>query len=269
MGMSGRFDGKIAVVCGGGRGIGAATARRLAADGARTVVMDIDEAGARRIAGEIDGAGGEALAVTADLTDEASLEALFHATAKAFGGLDLLVNNAYRGSPEDLDAVSTSLETWAQIFDVNIMGYVRTCRLAIPMMAARGGGAIVNISSGAALYAERRRTAYAASKAAVAQLTRNIAVQFGGQNIRANAVAPGTVATETVLANLKGDTRMLDAVAARVPLGRVGQPEDLAGVIAFLLSDDAAYVTGQVITADGGKMIAGPAVADAIPTVRN
>jgi len=267
--MAGRFDGKTAVVCGAARGIGAATARRLAADGARTVVMDVDAEGARSVAEAISGAGGEALPVAADLADEASLEALFTTAARAFGGVDLLVNNAFRGSPEDVDAVSTSMETWAQIFDVNIFGYVRTCRIAIPMMVARGGGAIVNISSGSALYAERRRTAYAASKAAVAQLTRNIAVQFGGENIRANAVAPGTVATETVVANLRGNTALFDAIAARTPLGRIGRPEDLAGVITFLLSEDAAYVTGQVITADGGKMIAGPAVADAIPTVRS
>jgi len=266
--MTTRFEGKVAVVCGAAQGIGAATARRLAADGARTIVMDINGDGARSVAQGIVEAGGAAWAVQADLRDEASLKAMFDDAAAAHGGVDLLVNNAFLGSPEDLDVVSTPMEVWARIYDVNIMGYVRSCRHAIPLMIARGGGAIVNVSSGAALYAERRRSAYGTSKAAVAALVRNIAVQFGPQNIRANAVAPGTVASETVMRNIGGDPALINALTSRTPLGRLGRPEELAAVICFLLSDDASFLTGQILSVDGGRLAAGPGVADAIPTMR-
>jgi NAD(P)-dependent dehydrogenase (short-subunit alcohol dehydrogenase family) len=265
----GRFDGRVALVTGAGGGIGGATAERLAADGAAVVLLDINLPAAEHRSSVITEAGGTATAVLADVTDEASLRHAVNRTISEFGGIDFLVNDAYYGSPDDTDVVATPQESWDRVYDVNIMGYVRCCRVVVPHLIERGGGAIVNLSSGAALWAERTRIAYGTSKAAIAALTRNLAVQHGQDGIRANAVAPGFIATETVLKNLNHDEAWLERIGRRAPLGRVGRPAEMAAVICFLLSDDASFITGQTISADGGRIIAESGGGDEVPTRRD
>jgi NAD(P)-dependent dehydrogenase (short-subunit alcohol dehydrogenase family) len=251
--VTGRFENKVAIVTGGAAGIGAATAQRLASEGAAVVVADLNLERAKSQVAAIADAGGAALAVGADLRDEDSLRAMAASAVESYGGIDLLVNNAALGLPDDLDVVSTPQEVWDGTYDVNLMGFVRTCRQVIPAMLERGGGAIVNMSSTAGLIAERHRTAYGTSKAAIAALTRNVAVTYARRGIRCNAVAPGMIGSETVLSYLTDEFKA--SVAKRTPLGRIGRPEEMAALITFLLSDDASYVTGQTIMADGGLLI--------------
>jgi len=263
-----RFDGKVALVSGSAGGIGGATADRLADDGAAVMLLDINRDGVQRRSEAIVARGGIARAVGADLSDEDSLRLAVAKTVSEFGRIDLLVNDAYFGSPDDTDIVTTPQATWDRVYDVNVMGFVRTCRWVVPHMIDQGSGAIVNLSSGAALWAEKTRIAYGTSKAAIAALTRNLAVQLGESGIRVNAVAPGFIGTETVRRNMGFNEEWIASVGATCPLGRVGEPEELASVICFLLSDDASFVTGQTISADGGRGVAGSASADVIPTVR-
>jgi NAD(P)-dependent dehydrogenase (short-subunit alcohol dehydrogenase family) len=260
--MSNRFQQKVAIVTGAASGIGAATARRLAHDGARVVIADINLEGGRAVAQEISARGGTVLAVRADITDEGSVRELVDATVTAFGGIDLLVNNAYFGSTGDGSVVSTPPQEWERVYGVNVMGCARCCRLVIPRLIERGGGAIVNLASLAALTAEKQRSAYGSSKAAVIAMTRSLAVQFGRQGIRANAIAPGLIGTENVLKNLAGIEQFVKDVSSRTPLGRIGRPEEIAAAICFLLSDDASYVTGQTLFVEGGLTASGGSSLD-------
>jgi NAD(P)-dependent dehydrogenase (short-subunit alcohol dehydrogenase family) len=263
--MVGQFHGRVAVITGAAAGMGAATARRLASEGASVVIADIDLTAGQSVAREIGDAGGKATAILADIGDDRSVAALFEATVAAYGGVDLLVNNAFAASPDDLDLVSTPLPAWDRIYNINVLGAVRCCRLAIPLMIARGGGAIVSIASGSGLWAEQRRIAYGSSKAALAHLTRGIATQFGPQGIRANSIAPGFTATASVMAKMAGREDMIQQVIDHTPLRRIARPEELAAMICMLLSDDASFVTGVTLPVDGGRRSMGGAAGDAKP----
>jgi NAD(P)-dependent dehydrogenase (short-subunit alcohol dehydrogenase family) len=227
------FDGKRALVTGAGSGIGAAVARRLAADGAEVIVADLfpeavaDELGAQ--------------AVVLDVRHEAEVEF-------AMGDLDVLVNVAGIGSTTN--APETTLEVWENVFAVNARGTFLCCKYAIPGMAARGGGSIVNIASVAGLVGLRNRAAYCASKGAVISLTRALAVDHVGDGIRVNAVAPGTVDSPWVRRLVEDVGESLDALRARQPLGRLGTPEEIADAVAYLAA--AEFVTGSVLVIDGG-----------------
>jgi 2-keto-3-deoxy-L-fuconate dehydrogenase len=222
-----------ALVTGGGSGIGAAVARRLAADGAEVIVADLspevvaDELGAQ--------------AVVLDVRDEEQV-------APAMGGLDVLVNVAGIGSTTN--APETTLEVWENVFAVNARGTFLCCKHAIPGMAARGGGSIVNIASVAGLVGLRNRAAYCASKGAVISLTRALAVDHVADGIRVNAVAPGTVDSPWVRRLVEDVGESLDALRARQPLGRLGTPEEIADAVAYLAA--AEFVTGSVMVIDGG-----------------
>jgi NAD(P)-dependent dehydrogenase (short-subunit alcohol dehydrogenase family) len=252
--VSARFDGEVAIVTGGAGGIGSATCRKLAAEGARVVVADIDPAGAQAVADEI---GGTAIAF--DLGEPADVERLIAETVDGRGRLDVLVNNAALRTPEAM-AADTTVETmdvdgWREMMDVNALGFALACKHAIPHMRAAGGGSIVNISSQQAIVGANIGSAYAASKAAIIALTRMVATQCGRDGIRCNAVAPGLIGSTRIRHN----TGLMEAVLPHVLLGRVGEPEDVADLICYLASREAAYPTGQLLNVDGGYLAHMPA----------
>ncbi len=227
------FEGKRALITGAGSGIGAAVARLLAAEGAEVIVADLSP---EAVADELG-----AQAVVLDVRHEAEVEF-------AMADLDVLVNCAGIGSTTN--APETTLDTWENVFAVNARGTFLCCKYAIPGMAARGGGAIVNIASVAALVGLRNRAAYCASKGAVVSLTRALAVDHVAEGIRVNAVAPGTVDSPWVRRLVEDVGESLDALRARQPMGRLGTPEEIAEAVAYLAA--AEFVTGSVLVIDGG-----------------
>jgi NAD(P)-dependent dehydrogenase (short-subunit alcohol dehydrogenase family) len=248
-----RLTGKVAVVVGGANGIGAASSRRLAAEGARVVVADIDIAAAVRVAESISAGGASAHPMACDIAQETSVGELFEEASRVFGGVDLLHNVAADLSPEtigrDTDLLEVDLAVWDRTLQVDLRGYVLTMRAAIPMMLARGGGAIVNTSSAAAFAGEPVRPAYGAAKAGINAVSRHVANRWGREGIRCNVVAPGLVLTETATEAVRD---VLNKRLARNPSGRLGTPDDIAASVAYLLSSDAEFVNGQVISIDGG-----------------
>lgn len=232
------FEGKRALVTGAGSGIGAAIARKLAAEGADVILADIEAGPVEALATEI---GGRPLRL--DVRDEAQV-------APAMAGLDVLVNVAGIGSTTT--APDTPLDVWENVFAVNARGTFLCCKHAIPGMAERGVGAIVNLASVAALVGLRNRAAYCASKGAVVALTRALAVDHVADGIRVNAVCPGTVDSPWVRRLVEDSGESLDALRARQPMGRLGLPEEIADAVAYLASDAAAFVTGTTLVIDGG-----------------
>lgn len=249
-----RFEGKVAIVTGGAGGIGCAVALALAGDGARVAVADIDGPGAERVAEEIRAAGGEGAAVRVDLADEADVIAMVGATVDRFGGIDILDNNAALTAADvlarDTTVADMDIEVWDQMMSVNLRSQMLTCKHAIPHMIERGGGAIVNMSSGAALNGDLTRTAYSVSKAGIATFTKYVATQFGPQGIRANTIVPGLILTDPVRAQLP--PAMLEAYARSLLTSCVGEPSDIADLVSFLVSEQSRYITGQSICIDGG-----------------
>jgi NAD(P)-dependent dehydrogenase (short-subunit alcohol dehydrogenase family) len=236
----GRFTGKRALVTGAGSGIGAAVARRLAADGADVVLADAVLESVEQLAGEL---GPAAHALQLDVRDEAQV-------APAMADLDVLVNVAGIGSTTA--APTTPLEVWEDVFAVNARGTFLCCKHAIPGMAARGRGSIVNMASVAALVGLRNRAAYCASKGAVVALTRALAVDHVSAGIRVNAVCPGTVDSPWVRRLVEESGESLDALRDRQPMRRLGTPDEIAEAVAYLASDEAGFVTGTVLVIDGG-----------------
>ncbi|MGP4096859.1 SDR family NAD(P)-dependent oxidoreductase [Nonomuraea sp. KM90] len=251
--MRGLADKRI-VVAGGATGIGAATAERLAEEGAQVLIGDVNLEGAEATAGRVKAAGGTAVAVAFDLADEGSVRALFERAVAEFGGVDGLFNVGADLSPDTLgrdgDLSEMDAAIWRRTFEVNLIGYAHTCRAAVPLLLEGGGGAIVNTSSGAAYVGEAVRPAYAASKAGINALTRHVASRWGKEGIRCNGVSPGMVLSETGLETMSEGFKAAVLGAIRSP--RLGRPADLAGAVAFLLSDDAAWINGQTWSVDGG-----------------
>jgi NAD(P)-dependent dehydrogenase (short-subunit alcohol dehydrogenase family) len=251
----GRLEAKVAIVTGGGSGIGEATARLMAREGASVVVADIDIAAARRVAGELAGA----IAVETDVSDESSVISMVEATVESFGGLDVLHNNATGGATgPDTDIVTLDMADFDRIVAVNLKAMFMGYKHAIPRMLASGGGSIVNTASIEAFFGRGLRPAYGASKAGVAHLTKSVASQYGRRGIRCNAVAPGLVLTPAV-ARLYSPEQ-LDASLPLYPMPRLCQPSDVANAVVFLASDDAGYVNGTTLMVDGGASIYLPPV---------
>jgi NAD(P)-dependent dehydrogenase (short-subunit alcohol dehydrogenase family) len=241
------LKGKVAVVTGAGSGIGAAIARLFASEGASIVLADLAES-AGLLADELAEAGAAAVFQRADVVDEVSVAALMDAAVTRFGRLDVLVANA--GIPERKSPIhELDLTEWRRVIDVDLTGVAICNKFAAGAMLKTGGGAIVNMASILAHVGQENSNAYSAAKAAVVNLTRSVALTYARQGIRANCVSPGYVDTP-LLAKLPDETRQM--MLARQPIGRLGRPEEIAEVVAFLASDRASIITGACINADGG-----------------
>jgi NAD(P)-dependent dehydrogenase (short-subunit alcohol dehydrogenase family) len=251
------LDNKVAVVAGGGSGIGAATAVRLAEEGASVVVGDVVAQNAQAVAASIRADGGTAVAAAFDIADDESVAALVTAAGAEFGGLDLMHANAADLSAEvilrDYDALAVELDVFDCTIAVNLRGYLLCTRHAIPEMLQRGGGVIIYTSSAAGHVGEPERPSYAISKSGINALMRHVSSRWGRDGIRANCVAPGLVLTRTILDNSDPELREFALGLGRS--ARLGEPEDIAAAVAFLMSDDASWITGQVISVDGGATV--------------
>ncbi len=248
-----KLTGKVAVVTGASRGIGAGIARKLAADGAAVVVNYAkNEAAAQEVVKSITEAGGQAVAVRADLSDKAQIAQLFEVALEAYGRLDILVNNA--GSTLFAPLEQIDAEHVSQQFDLNVTGLIFASQEAAKYFNVNGsrGGRIINLSSVVTDGALAGGSVYTATKAAVEAVTRTLATELGPQGVTVNAVAPGAVDTDLFKATGGATEEGVNYMVSRTPLGRIGQPEDIAGPVAFFASDDAAWVTGQVLQAGGG-----------------
>ena len=255
MGLTG-LSGKVAVVAGGATGIGAATAARLASEGCLVVVGDVAVDTARCTADRIIVAGGTASAVGFDLADPDSVAALLDTAAANYGGVDAVfaVGADMGALRADTDVVDIDLDVWDRVMSVNLRGYVATMKHAIPRLLARGGGAIVNMSSAAAFQGEPARPAYATAKAGIGALTRHVASRWGKEGIRCNAVAPGFTATEAIQSAPQWPD-LQSAALKRIRGPRVGAPGDIAALVAFLISEEGEWINGQVINIDGGTVL--------------
>lgn len=260
----GLVQGKVAIVTGSGANIGEACARKLAAEGAKVVVADINIAGAERVAADIRASGGEAMAHPVDLADEASIVVLIAATVAAYGRIDVLHNNAANTGAAQMTRygalTAMEPEVWDAAFAINTRGTMLMTKHAVPHMIAGGGGSIINTSSGVSILGDPLNPANSASKAAVNALTRNTATQFGRANIRCNAVLPGLVLSPVARAQMTD--AQLAMIQRHVLLPRASVADDIAGGVLWLASDLAAFVTGQIISIDGGICHHGPHYAD-------
>lgn len=256
-----RLAGRTALITGAARGIGRAIALRLAQEGAAVMAVDVDEPGLQQTTGQIGSAGGRALAVRADITVRSEVrQALTAADAAGFGPVDVLVNNAAVGKTAPF--LETADADWQRMLSVNLTGSFVVAQEVARGMAARGSGRIINMASLAAHTANSHQAAYAASKGAVVALTRVMAFELAPKGILVNAISPGPIETELAASMLTPDARL--ERERRIPQGRFGEVGDVAGVVAFLASDDAAFINGTVIVVDGGLLISGIRAADPV-----
>lgn len=246
------LNGKVGVVAGGGRGIGAATARRLAEEGASVVIGDITEEWANETAAAICAAGGRAIGVHLDGTKAASQAAIVQAALDAFGGLDFYHSNLAGGTEGDIDALNCPEEVLDRSFAINTKSHMFATQAALPVMLERGGGAMIYTSSGAAIGGNAFQVAYPMTKNAIHALVRHVATKYGKKGIRSNGICPGVVLTEAVKQHLTDD--YVAGALKTVPHTRLGEPEDIAAAVAFLASDDGAWVNGQVWHVNGGMI---------------
>ena len=252
--MAYSLESKVIVIIGASQGIGASASGRLAREGATAVLGGVSEERGAAFADELSKAGGKAEFQRADLRDGDSLTKLMDGVVKRHGRIDGLFNNGADLSllEQDFDAVDTDIQVFRASLTANLEGYLLACRAAIPHMVRNGGGSIVQTSSLAASRADTTMIGYSCSKAGVDALTRHVAIRWGKDNIRCNAIYPGMIMTEKAHGMLDAGVLPIEAIDRFTPSPRLGKPEDIAALAAFLLSDDAGFINGQIITVDGG-----------------
>jgi len=244
----GRLEGKVAVITGAASGIGRAAARRFAHEGAHVVVADVVDEQGTEIAGEIDG-----LFVHADVTDPASVDAMYQAAVDRYGTLDISFNNAGISPPDDDSILETELDAWRRVQEVNLTSVYLCCKASIPIMLEHGGGSIINTASFVAVMgAATSQISYTASKGGVLSMSRELGVQFARQGIRVNALCPGPVNTPLLQELFAKDAERAARRLVHVPMGRFGEPEEIAAAASFLASDDASFITASTFLVDGG-----------------
>jgi 3alpha(or 20beta)-hydroxysteroid dehydrogenase len=246
----GRLDGKVVLVTGAGRGIGAAVAHRFAREGAKLLLTDVDEAGARQVATEIGNGSG---ARAHDVMSEKQWEAVAAWAIEAHGGIDVLVNNAGVFLLARLE--ETTLEDFRRVQEVNQVGVFLGMRTIAPTMAARGSGSIINVSSIAGLMGTPYLTAYAASKWAVRGMTKAVAKELAASGVRVNSLHPGQIDTDMHVRQRERTPELIDRLVAGIPMRRIGEPQEVAHAALFLASDESRYVTGSELVIDGGASV--------------
>lgn len=255
-----RLIGKVAIVTGGGGGIGSATALRLANEGAKVAVADINMEAAEKAAAALSGNG---LAIQFDAQDIASIEAMIDKTVEHFGRLDILHNNTAVTDPEtqgqDTTAVDIPMEVWKKTLDVNLTGYMACCKYAIPHMVKTGGGSIINTASGSGMRGDLTRIGYGSTKGAIITMSKYIATQHGRQGIRCNTIAPGLIVTPALE---RTAPEVKEVIGKYVLVNRLGTPEDIAALVAYLGSDESGYITGACIEINGGTAACQPHFAE-------
>lgn len=244
----GRLDGKVAVITGAASGIGRASARRFAAEGARVVVVDLADEPGEALAGEIGG-----LYVHADVTDPRDVEAMYDAAINRFGGLDVCFNNAGISPPGDDSILDTELDVWKRVQEVNLMSVYLCCKAGIARLLEHGGGSVINTASFVAILgAATSQISYTASKGGVLSMSRELGVQFAREGVRVNALCPGPVNTPLLQELFAKDPERAARRLVHIPMGRFGEAEEIAAAAAFLASDDASFITASTFLVDGG-----------------
>ncbi|WP_327070370.1 3-oxoacyl-ACP reductase [Kitasatospora sp. NBC_01250] len=246
--MTNRLDGRVAVITGAGSGIGLASARRLASEGAKVVCVDLDENSGKAAAAEVGG-----LFVRADVTDEEAVKAMYEAAVAEYGRLDIAFNNAGISPPEDDSILTTGLDAWKRVQDVNLTSVYLCCKYAIPHMQRQGKGSIINTASFVAVMgAATSQISYSASKGGVLSMSRELGVQFAREGIRVNALCPGPVNTPLLQELFAKDPERAARRLVHIPLGRFAEPSEIAAAVAFLASDDSSFMTANTFLVDGG-----------------